>query len=141
MASLMSDHSSAVDVVLCRGCCCGTQRKHPDFDHALQGLELREAAEKTGGKLRYSNCLGPCEHSNVAVVKQPEKQALWFGGLLSTDLTDELARWITGQGTLPLPDSLKAQRIPAGRGEISPPAQDAALLPVEVTQIITMDTP
>ncbi|MCW2506633.1 MAG: hypothetical protein JWO79_4917, partial [Actinomycetia bacterium] len=51
-------------VTVCRGCCCGTERKHPGIDH--DGL-LAALAEV--GAVRVSDCLDVCEDSNVVVVQ------------------------------------------------------------------------
>ena len=32
---------TSLSVLLCRDCCCGTERKHPDFSHDLQESDLR----------------------------------------------------------------------------------------------------
>lgn len=53
-------------ITVCRGCCCGSQAKHPDVDHPGQFHQLRD---QTGASLlRLSDCLDACERSNVMVV-------------------------------------------------------------------------
>ncbi|MFY1632080.1 hypothetical protein ACN27F_02145 [Solwaraspora sp. WMMB335] len=52
-------------VTVCRGCCCGTSRKHPDVDHDGQLRALRAS----GARVRVVDCLNTCERSNVVVVQ------------------------------------------------------------------------
>jgi (2Fe-2S) ferredoxin len=80
-------------VLLCRDCCCGTRRKHPDVDHDAQEAVLREAALASGGKLVRTRCLGVCERSNVVVVKTG-RHTLWFGDTLSPERTGRIARLV-----------------------------------------------
>lgn len=59
----------AVRIVVCRGCCCGTTRKHPDTDHGRQLAMLAEAvAAIPGARLRTVGCLDLCRSSNVIAV-------------------------------------------------------------------------
>ncbi len=123
--SVTAGGPSVVDVVVCRGCCCGTERKHPDVDHALQGLLLREAALENGGTFRYSDCLGPCEHSNVVVVRNRNSAAQWFGEMLDISLTKTLAEWLVSNAQQPLPQSLAARRFsPRSDNAITPRMDD-----------------
>lgn len=85
-------------VLLCRDCCCGTTRKHPDVDHDAQESVLRDAALASGGKLIRTRCLGVCERSNVVVVKTPQ-QTLWFGDTLSPERTERIAGVVRAGGT------------------------------------------
>ena len=73
-------------VVVCRDCCCGTLRKHPDVDHDLLFEQL---GVRTSGhaQVRASGCLLACEHSNVVVVLPSRLRS----GLLRDGL--RRARW------------------------------------------------
>jgi len=102
------------DVALCRGCCCGTDRKHPDIDHALQGAQLREAAESTGGTLRHTGCLGPCDRSNVVVVRPEGQRPVWFGRMLDERMNRALVTWIARGATGPFPAELVSRRFQPG---------------------------
>ena len=103
------------DVVLCRGCCCGTERKHPDVDHALQGALLRQAAESTGGTLRRTDCLGPCERSNVVVVRPEGARPVWFGRVLDEGATAALVAWVAGGAQGRPPAAVASHRFHPGR--------------------------
>jgi hypothetical protein len=92
-------------VILCRGCCCGTERKHPDVDHAAQQEALAAAAQQAGGKLVLSDCLDRCEASNLAVLRA-HGQNLWLGGVLAPADTARLAAWIAAGAPLPVPAEL-----------------------------------
>ncbi|WP_405359168.1 (2Fe-2S) ferredoxin domain-containing protein [Kitasatospora sp. NBC_00085] len=125
----MSPVTAAVDVVVCRGCCCGTARKRPGTDHEGQLASLAEAvAALPAARLVVTDCLGPCEQANVVVVRprgrlQDGRRArpVWFGNVTDATGTAELCAWIgeisrtagqvSPEGPLsPLLDSL---RIPA----------------------------
>jgi hypothetical protein len=97
-------------VILCRGCCCGTERKHPDVDHSAQERAFAAAAERGGGKLVLSDCLDRCEASNLAVVRAGG-QNLWFGGLLSVEQTQCFSAWLAVGAPLPVPAELAAALI------------------------------
>ena len=95
-------------VLLCRGCCCGTEQKHPRTDHDAQESALRAAAEATDGvELRVVDCLDECDRSNVAVLRRAgvrrSERDTWLGGLLTDRATDALAGWVAdgAEGDLP----------------------------------------
>jgi hypothetical protein len=100
-------------VTVCRDCCCGTPRKHPDVDHDAQLTMLREGLAGWG-RLVVSPCLLACERSNVVVVT-PDRGArtggarpVWLSSVLSTEQTEAVVAWIRagGPGRAPLPELL-----------------------------------
>lgn len=98
-----------VSVLVCRGCCCGTG-KHPDVDHDGQLRRLGEATGVAGARLHVVDCLGPCERSNVVVVRRGATRH-WFGEVLDGSTTDALADWVaTGAPGVP-PPALRARRF------------------------------
>jgi hypothetical protein len=90
-------------VTACRGCCCGTERKHPAVDHAGQ---LRRLADGVGdrGRVRTSECLGPCSRSNVVVVapspagRRAGARPWWIRAVLGERLVDGIAAWVAAGG-------------------------------------------
>jgi hypothetical protein len=113
---------STVTVTVCRGCCCGTVRKHPGIDHDGQVGRLRAAAGRQH-RVRVSDCLNVCGESNVVVV-QPAPEArrdgarpVWLGGILDDDVESRIAAWVTagGPGVAPIPPALAAHAFPAPR--------------------------
>lgn len=108
-----------VRVTVCRDCCCGTRRKHPDTDHAGQMARLRELAHRSGGSIvvRTADCLDTCEHSNVMVVHGTGKPT-WFGFILTDVIMDALTEWV-GAGA-------DRSRVPAALAphRITPPVRD-----------------
>jgi (2Fe-2S) ferredoxin len=109
-------------VVVCRGCCCGTESKHPDLDHAAQLSRLRDQAGHRV-RVRVSDCLGRCERSNVVIVL-PGRQArrsgarpVWFGWILDVQAADAIAAWTRaggpGRGALPALLELHRLGLPA----------------------------
>lgn len=94
-------------VLVCRGCCCGTARKHPDVDHDQQLQAWRDAAARSGAVVRSVGCLGPCSTSNVVVVRSPGASTrTWFGWMLDDGATDAMAAWIAHGCRLPVPAAL-----------------------------------
>jgi (2Fe-2S) ferredoxin len=95
-------------VTACRGCCCGTAKKHPDVDHAAL-LDRLTAGLGADARVRTSDCLGPCEESNVVVVTPapPARlrgaRAVWLRGVLDDAATDAVVEWVRagGPGTPP----------------------------------------
>lgn len=89
-------------VLVCRGCCCGTTRKHPDVDHDEQVARLRSACA-----VRVVGCVDECAHSNVVIVRRPSQPSLWLGGLLDPSLTEALRTWLARGAAGPVPASLR----------------------------------
>ena len=86
--------SRSFSVLVCRGCCCGTDAKHPGVDHRDQ-VERLGAALPAGlpSRLWQVDCPGPCSSSNVVVVRSGRSRR-WFGEMLDTEDIDDLADWI-----------------------------------------------
>jgi hypothetical protein len=99
----VSNADDSCTVFLCRGCCCGTRRKYPDVDHDALLHRLREHVGQAG-QVRVSDCLGPCERSNVAVVvasrsaRRGGARPVWLGWVLDDDAVDAIAGWIRAGG-------------------------------------------
>jgi len=99
-------------VTVCRDCCCGSRREHPDVDHDAQLTVLRAAF---GRNVRVSDCLDVCEVSNVVVVNPSSAgraaggRPTWLGRVLSDSALDEVVAWVEagGPGLAPLPASLQ----------------------------------
>lgn len=105
-------------VTVCRGCCCGTVRKHPDVDHDAQLAVLRAAVP-----VQVADCLNACERSNVVVV-QPTPLArrlgarpVWLGDVLDDATLSAVADWAAagGPGYRAMPGRLGPHRFPAPR--------------------------
>lgn len=104
-------------ITVCRGCCCGTERKHPEVDHDRQ-LEVLRARLAS---VRVADCLDACEVSNVVVV-QPSPAAraagakpAWVGSVLDDDVVQGVADWVAagGPGLAAPPPSVMARIVPA----------------------------
>lgn len=102
-------------ITVCRGCCCGTERKHPDVDHDRQLQVLRERLPS----VRVADCLDACEVSNVVVV-QPSPAAraagakpVWVGSVLDDDAVHGVADWVDagGPGLAAPPASISARIV------------------------------
>ncbi|MCG6492984.1 (2Fe-2S) ferredoxin domain-containing protein [Kitasatospora sp. A2-31] len=111
-----------VTVTVCRGCCCGTQEKHPGVDHAGQFERLREAVG-SAGTVRAVKCLDACAHSNVVVVGPSSEgraaggRPVWLGWVLEDDMVGEIAEWVHagGPGLADPPGLLDLQLISVSR--------------------------
>ncbi|MDG4832828.1 hypothetical protein O7627_26490 [Solwaraspora sp. WMMD1047] len=109
-------------MTLCRGCCCGTARKHPQVDHDGQLDQLRHGVG-AADRVRRSECLNVCDRSNVLVV-QPTPAArragarpVWLAEVLDPVVLAAVADWVRagGPGAAPLPPSLRPHVMPAPR--------------------------
>lgn len=99
--------------MLCRGCCCGTEAKHPDVDHDGQRAALDRAVRGAGGSLVVADCLDACDRSNVVVVRPRGRgtpRPVWLGEVLGDERTQAVAAWATagGPGAAALPAVLEA---------------------------------
>ncbi|MEV4702821.1 (2Fe-2S) ferredoxin domain-containing protein [Actinoplanes sp. NPDC049316] len=105
-------------MTVCRGCCCGTARTVPRFDHAGQLARLR-AAVADQATVRVSDCLDACAHANVMVV-QPSPagrraggRPVWLGLVNDHDADADIAAWIRagGPGLAGLPPVLDLYEV------------------------------
>jgi predicted metal-binding protein len=106
----MSAASGRLEMWICRGCCCGTERKHPDVDHVAQVDALAAAVDTRGGmaRLRTTDCLDACDRSNVVVLRQ-HGQTVWLGEILEDRDTATLCRWLrSGEPLAALPRALSS---------------------------------
>jgi hypothetical protein len=107
-------------LVVCRGCCCGTRRKHPQVDHDGHLAQLRTAEAESAGAfaVRTTDCLGPCGRANVIVVQPSTRgrlaggRALWLGWALDNDLLDLVISYARagGPGIAEIPAALDLHR-------------------------------
>ncbi len=91
-------------VRICRGDSCGTDSKHPDFDHDAQVDAISEVAQT-----RIVGCVDECGLSNVVLVQFGNEKATWLGDLTSDASTDALCTWLAAGGGEP-PEAV-AERI------------------------------
>lgn len=113
-------------LVVCRGCCCGTRRRHPGVDHDGQ-LELLRRTRDPAGRavpVRVADCLGPCAEGNIVVVhpspagRRRGARPVWLGFVNDDQAIELLREWISagGPGAAPMPIALELHRIrPAGQ--------------------------
>ncbi|WP_045299696.1 hypothetical protein [Saccharothrix sp. ST-888] len=128
MSLARAARTAAVDVLLCRGCCCGSAAKRPGTDHPGQLSALAEAVEDLpAANLVVTDCLGPCELANVVVVRtrgrlpgERRTAPVWFGNVTDPSDTADLCAWVRQLGLGvervphdgPLPAALESLRIP-----------------------------
>ena len=110
----MARSRPAFRVLLCDGCCCGTERKHPDVDHAQQRTRLGHAARQGGGSVRTTGCLDRCSDSNVVVVRRGDGPTTWLGRVLDQDAERAVAAWLAaGADPDPMSDAVRRLTLPA----------------------------
>ncbi len=112
------------DVRVCRGCCCGRERKHRRPHHQGQLADLRDASAAGGGtRVLVADCLDRCDDSNVVLLrpsraaKRSGARPLWLGGVLTQAQTDLLAGWLRrgGPAAETAPRTLLGLRLRPGR--------------------------
>jgi hypothetical protein len=90
-------------VRMCRGCCCGTTRKHPDVDHD-RIADILESEIGPASALVRVDCLWACEHSNVVVVnptanaRQAGARAAWITQVNTPERAHALSTWVRQGG-------------------------------------------
>lgn len=90
-------------ITVCRGCCCGTEKKFPGVDHAARLERLQEAAVGVA-RIRVSDCLGPCERSDIFVVNPSREgrragaRTVWVGRATSESVQDDIVAWAAAGG-------------------------------------------
>ena len=70
----MSITDCSLSVLVCRGCCCGTQ---DGVDHDGHLAAITAATVDVGGRVKVTNCIGPCDRKNVVVVRTRPPEARW----------------------------------------------------------------
>lgn len=89
--------------LICNGCCCGTEAKHPGIDHDAHRRALAAATPTAGS----TACLGPCRRSNVIVaVDETTGDQHWFTKVLADDDVAAVAAWIASPHDVERPDQL-----------------------------------
>ncbi len=83
--------AKAGKVWVCRGCCCGTRRKHPGVDHKQLEKDLRAGAGQAGLRYEVTDCLGPCGQGNI-VVTRTEGRIRWYRRMNDHGATAVLVR-------------------------------------------------
>lgn len=125
----MALDQSLPTVTVCRGCCCGTVKKHPTIDHGARLANLRDLVEGVAN-LRMSDCLGPCDRSNVVVVspsrrgQQAGGRPRWLGHVLDARAETDISNWLRdgGPGLAQPPEALAVHLFRPGRnGDDEPP--------------------
>jgi len=109
-------------VTVCRGCCCGTARKHPEVDHEAQLAELT-AGIGDAGRVRVTDCLDACAHSNVVVVgpsangRRAGARPMWLLGVLDRATVADIVAWVRrgGPGVAEPPPVLDLRVFTPGR--------------------------
>jgi hypothetical protein len=96
-------------VLVCRGCCCGTERKHPDVDHDAQLTALQGVAQ-----VRVVDCVDECSQSNVVIVRPGDGRSIWLGRILDERVTAALCDWLADGGGAELPAELAGHRFERG---------------------------
>jgi cobaltochelatase CobN len=106
---------SPVQVLLCKGCCCGrTDRGLPQVPvERIKAVWQQERLNRTI-QLTVSGCLGPCDVPNVALILTPDRTE-WLGRIEGDAAYDRLVCWArdcqAAGVVLPLPEALARHRL------------------------------
>ena len=103
-ATHSSTASSRPSALVCRGCCCGSSRKHPEVDFEKQIEDLSSVA-----RVRTLNCVNECARSNIVIVRFDRKRSFWLGEINSDATTLALCGWIDAGGVEPPPPVLEGK--------------------------------
>jgi hypothetical protein len=68
------ERDTSLSVLVCRGCCCG---KQDGIDHDRHLAIIREATKNAAGRIKVTNCIGPCDRKNVVVVRTRQHSGRW----------------------------------------------------------------
>lgn len=99
-------------VWVCRGCCCGTAKKHPDAPHDRLLEVARQGGRDAGAKVKVTDCLGPCGQGNI-VVARAEGRIRWFRKMNDEPSTAALVAHLGAHGSLAdLPRGLARKVMP-----------------------------
>ncbi len=82
-------------IYLCRGCCCGKRKKHPDVDHDQIKRTVKETARKAGMPVTITGCLGPCGQGNMLVVRNGNALR-WFRKMNDAESVRSLLDHVAG---------------------------------------------
>ena len=106
----MSINQSSLSVLVCRGCCCGTQE---GVDHDGHLATIRAAAIDAGGRVKVTNCIGPCDRKNVVVVRTRAPQSRWVARYYQAVDDAEVASLRTGvaAGVLDHPEPVELSSV------------------------------
>ena len=111
--------SASVRVLICRGCCCGTERKHPETDH-----DALIAALSAVARTRVVDCVDECAQSNVVVVRPGDGSSVWLGGINDTPLADAVCGWLVDGASQPPPPVLQSRVFIRASGAVGAGAED-----------------
>ena len=125
MSKAPSDVAShaCVRVLLCRGCCCGTERKHPTTDHDGQIVAISSVA-----RTRVVDCVDRCAHSNVVIVRPGDGSSVWLGGINDAALTDAVCEWLADGAPQPPPPDLRSRVLIPRSSAVGAGAEDVELV-------------
>ncbi|OZD80398.1 hypothetical protein CH260_15605 [Rhodococcus sp. 05-2256-B2] len=99
----MAFDRSRPTVIVGGGCCCGTADKHLDIDHDAELESLRHLVDGVAD-FRVTECVGPCERSNVVLVAPSRYghrtvgRPTWLGFVLGVGMKEEIAGWLCNGG-------------------------------------------
>lgn len=100
-------------VRVCRDCCCGSARKHPDVDHDALLARLTGRVG-SAAEVDVTRCLLACERSDVVVVSPGSRgrvaggRPVWLAEVLDEATVDAISAWVVtgGPGLATLPPAL-----------------------------------
>lgn len=139
-------------VRMCRGCCCGTVRKHPGVDHDAILATLEENIGPRAALVQV-DCLWACDLSNVVVVnpapaaREAGARPAWVPYVNTTGRAAALAQWVRdgGPGAAEPPHELSEiltaaglrRAVAGGRSALAAPTNTARVGASSPTRVVT----
>jgi (2Fe-2S) ferredoxin len=119
--------SNVPTLTVCRGCCCGADTTADPAPAVL----LDQLRTGCGGaaRIRTSDCLGPCERSDVVVVAPSRTgraggaRTVWVARVTSSPVVEALSAWVAegGPGVVEAPPTVRARVFRVERtGDLGP---------------------
>lgn len=108
-------NNGAAGVAICQGCCCARTVYGSQNPAALARAErLSDVVRDHGGTATVTECLGPCSHADVVVVRPSRDgrrlgaRPVWLEYLYNDALFEKVAEWVSngGPGVADIPDAL-----------------------------------
>ena len=106
----MSVNDTSLSVLVCRGCCCGT---HDGPDHERHLDVITNSVIHAAGRVKVTNCIGPCDRKNVVVVRTRPPVGRWTARYFSAvdDVEVEaLCSWFAA-GVLEHPEPIELSAV------------------------------
>lgn len=116
--------TATASVLVCRGCCCGTDDEARAARHIAA---LRDAVSGLPkGRVTVTNCLGPCSERDIVAVRHRDTDlpgrptgTTWFRHV-DDDAVDALREWVAAGAATETPVALAANEFDPDQVDVTP---------------------